>query len=379
VRATWAEIDLDAVEHNVANLRALAAPAAMCVVVKADGYGHGAAEVSRAALAAGADQLAVALVEEGAALREAGIDAPVLVLSEPPGDAFGDLVALGLEPTLYSEPAVHAVADAVAAAAAARTRPVPLGVHLKVDTGMHRVGAQPADAVAVAKAITARPELALASVWTHCAVADAPDDPFTAEQLRRFEASLAMLGDAGIDPPLRHAANSAAAIAHPAARYDMVRCGIAVYGVDPSPELAGMVDLEPALRLVSHVALVKEVAAGEALSYGQRYRLHHPSVVATVPIGYADGVRRDLSALGGEVLIRGRRRPIAGTVTMDQITVDCGDDRAVAPGDEVVLIGAQGGDRITAADWAVRLGTIGYEVVCGIGPRVPRRHLRTGR
>ncbi len=379
MRATWAEIDLDAVRRNVATLRAVAAPAGLCAVVKADGYGHGAVEVAQAALAAGADRLAVALVEEGADLRTGGIDAPVLVLSEAPRDAIGDVVALGLEPTVYSEPAVHAVADAVASVGTARSGPpapgrAPLGVHVKVDTGMHRVGAQPADIVRVAKAVTARPELALVSVWTHCAVADQPADPFTGEQLRRFEAALATLRDAGIDPALRHTANSAAAIAHPAARYDMVRCGIAVYGIDPSPELAGMAGLEPALQLVSHVAMVKEVAAGEALSYGQRYRLERPSVVATVPIGYADGVRRDLSALGGEVLIGGRRRPVAGTVTMDQITVDCGDDRGVAPGDEVVLIGTQGGERITATDWATRFGTIGYEVVCGIGPRVPRRY-----
>jgi alanine racemase len=168
-----------------------------------------------------------------------------------------------------------------------------------------------------------------------------------------------------------HAANSAGLIAHPASRYDLVRAGIALYGIDPCPELAGRVDLRPAMALKARVSYVKEVPAGDRISYGLRYRFDRPSTVATVPIGYADGVTRRLSAVGGEVLL-GRRRPIAGTVTMDQIMVDCGDDGAVAVGDEVVLIGSQGDDEITAADWARLLDTIGYEVICGVGARVPR-------
>jgi len=372
MRPTWAEVDLSAVAHNVELLRRLAAPAGLCAVVKADGYGHGAVEVGQAALDAGADYLAVAMAEEAEPLRDAGVLGRILVLSEPPAAAAGDVVLLCLEPTVYTEAGVAALADAVAAAGA----PDPLPVHLKVDTGMHRVGAQPAEAVAVAKAIGARPELALESVWTHCAVADEPADPFTAEQLRRFDEAVATLVAAGTAVPRRHAANSAATIAHPASRLDLVRCGIAVYGIDPSPPLAGAAELRPALRLVSQVSQVKSVAAGEALSYGQRYRLERDSVVATVPIGYADGVRRALGDLGGEVLIAGRRRLIAGTVTMDQITVDCGDDHRVRPGDEVVLIGRQGDDEITVTEWAERLGTIGYEIVCGIGPRVRRRYGR---
>jgi alanine racemase len=184
---------------------------------------------------------------------------------------------------------------------------------------------------------------------------------------------LTALDDAGIDVPLRHAANSAGALAHPDSRFDMVRCGIAVYGIPPSAPLAGVVDLRPALRLVSAVSHLKVVPAGSAISYGRRYTVERPSHIATVPIGYADGVRRALSATGGEVLIGGRRRPIAGTVTMDQLMVDLGDDESVSVGDEVVLIGRQGDEQITATDWADHLGTIGYEVVCGIGSRVPRR------
>jgi alanine racemase len=246
-------------------------------------------------------------------------------------------------------------------------------VHLKVDTGMHRVGCAPGDVVRLAKEIASEDRLRLASVWTHLAVADEPDDPFTGEQLERYRTALAAVEAAGIDVPLRHAANSAAALVHPAARFDLVRCGIAAYGIPPAPALAGVVALRPALRLVSRVSFVKVVPRGSALSYGRRYTVDQPSVIATVPIGYADGVRRSLSAAGGEVLVGGRRRPIAGTVTMDQMLVDCGDDQAVAVGDEVVLIGAQGDDEVTATECAERLGTIGYEVVCGIGPRVPRR------
>ncbi|MBI2708798.1 MAG: alanine racemase [Actinobacteria bacterium] len=399
IRPTWAEIDLGAIEHNVRAVLAHVAPARLCAVVKADGYGHGAVPVTRAVLAAGADGVAVALVEEGADLRAAGIDAPVLVLSEPaPADAH-DVVALGLEPTVYSAPGIAALAHAAAAGGAADAAadaadaaggarravrgaegggaPAPLPVHLKVDTGMHRVGAPPEDAVALARMVALRPELELASVWTHCAVADEPEHPLTSLQLERFEAVVSELEAAGLRPPELHVANSAAALSLPGARFDMVRCGISLYGIDPSPALAGLVDLRPALRLVSHVGLVKRVDAGEALSYGQRYRLERPSTIATVPIGYADGVRRSWSEVGGQVLVRGRRRPVAGTVTMDQLLVDCGDD-PVEVGDEVVLIGRQGGEEITANQMAARLGTIGYEIVCAIGPRVPRRHRCAG-
>jgi len=381
VRSTWAEIDLSAVEHNIVRLRELVAPAALVAVVKADGYGHGAVAVAEAALAAGAVGLAVALVEEGATLRAAGVDAPVLLLAEPPPSDAADVVAHDLQPAVYTEVGIIALADAVACARSQRAAPDPVGplvVHLKVDTGMHRVGVQPAEAVAVAKVIGARTELRLGSVWTHCAVADEPDEPFTAEQLDRFARTVVDLAAAGVEVPARHAANSAAAIAHPEARLDLVRCGIAIYGIDPSPALAGRADLCPALRLVSRVSHVKVVAAGEALSYGQRYRLDADTVVATIPIGYADGLRRRLSATGATVLVHGRRRPVAGTVTMDQITVDCGDDHSVSVGDEVVLIGHQGDDEIPVSEWAERLDTIGYEIVCGIGPRVPRTYTNRG-
>ena len=365
---SWAEIDLAAVRTNAERLAALAAPAQLCAVVKANGYGHGAVEVARAGLAGGATSLAVALVDEGLELRAAGIDAPVLVLAEPPHESMPDVVAANLVPTLYTEEGVEE-----AAKAAARSDR-PLDVHVKVDTGMHRVGAEPAAALDVIAAVVERSELHLAGVWTHLAVADEPDNPFTGEQLDRFDRVLAELEARGIECGIVHAANSAGAIAHPRSRRDLVRCGIALYGVAPAPELADALELLPAMSVKARVSMVRRVAAGDGISYGLRYRFERPSTVATVPLGYADGVPRALSAAGGEVLIGGRRRPIAGTVTMDQLMVDCGDD-AVVRGDEVVLIGAQGGERVTADEWADKLGTIAYEVVCGIGPRVPRIHV----
>jgi alanine racemase len=262
--------------------------------------------------------------------------------------------------------------------AAATARPEgagPLAVHLKVDTGMHRVGAAPDTAVAVAAAVDRARGLHLASVWTHLAVADEPDRPETGVQLERFDAAAAAIETAGIAVPERHAANSAGTIAHPDARYDLVRAGIAVYGIAPSPALAGAVPLRPALRLVSAVSHVKEVPPGEGVSYGLRWAPAVTTTVATVPLGYADGVRRRLGGLGAEVLIGGRRCPIAGTVTMDQITVDCGPGATVARGDEVVLIGRQGDEEVTADEWADRLGTIGYEITCGLGPRLPRTYI----
>ncbi len=363
MRPTWAEVDLGAVAHNVALLVERSAPAEVCAVVKADGYGHGAVPVAQAALGAGATWLAVALVEEAAELRAAGIDAPLLVLSEPRPEEFDEVADLALRVTLYTP-------EGVRAAGAVGGR---LAVHLKVDTGMHRVGAQPQHVVALARSVVAAPSLELEALWTHCAVADEPERPFTAEQLTRFDAVLADLAAAGIEVPLTHAANSAGAIAHPAARRSLVRVGIAVYGIDPSPELAGMLALQPALRLRSEVSLVKRVAAGEGISYGLHHTFERDATVATVPVGYADGVRRRLGLLHQEVLVGGRRCPIVGVVTMDQLMVDCGDD-PVAVGDEVVLLGRQGDDEVRATEWAAALDTIGYEITCALGPRVPRRY-----
>lgn len=367
-RATVAEIDLSAIAHNVGVMKEFAGDARVLAVVKANGYGHGAVPVAETALAAGAHGLCVALVQEGVELRRAGIEAPILVLSEQLIEQVGDLVAHGLIATAYSTHYIDALASE-----AKRLDVVGHEVHLKIDTGMNRVGAAPSNAVELAGRIIARsPQLSLGGVFTHLATADGPDPTETRAQLSRFDLALAELHRAGVDPGWVHAANSAATIAHPDARRDMVRAGIALYGIAPDVSMTPLCGrLRPALTLRSRVSYVKRVAAGEGVSYGLRHRFATATTVATVPLGYADGVPRGLGLSGGQVLIAGRRRPIVGVVTMDQLMVDCGDDE-IRVDDEVVLIGRQGSESIDANEWGSLLGTIGYEVVCAISARVPR-------
>ena len=364
-RWAWAEVDLGAIRANAEHMVSVAAPAAVWAVVKADGYGHGALQVSRAALQGGASGLCVALAQEGIALREAGLDCPILVLSEQPPSELPGAIRAGLDLTVYSYAQLEAVA-----ASGGHDHPV----HLKVDTGMHRVGASAHDALGLADAIDESAAVRLVGLWTHLAMADEPADPFTAFQIAAFEDVVTSLTVAGHRPSLVHAANSAATLAHRSAHFDMVRAGISIYGISPSPALSGdSAALRPALSLHARVSHVKQVRAGAGISYGLRHHFDGDSVVATLPLGYADGVPRRLFSGGGEVLIGGRRRPIVGVVTMDQLMVDCGTDE-VAIGDEAVLIGSQGGEEITAEEWADRLGTIGYEVVCGISARIERRY-----
>ncbi len=363
-----ATVDLDAVAHNVALLAALVAPAPLCAVVKADGYGHGALAVAHAAVRAGAGWLAVATVEEASELRASRLEVPLLLLSEPRPTEMRAAVALGCRVVVWSASTAHAL-DA-AALAAGTTVPI----HVKVDTGMHRVGVDPMGIVELAGIVAAAEGLELEGLMTHCPVADEPGNPFTAAQLERFGALLAELDAAGLRPPMVHAANSAAVIEHPTSHLDLARCGIAIYGVAPSPAQEGRLDLRPALRLTTCVHDVRRVAAGEGVSYGHRFRPEVDSTIATVPVGYADGVPRQLGVVGGEVLVGGRRRAVVGAVTMDQLMIDCGDDD-VEVGDEVVLLGGQGDERIEPWEWAERLGTIAYEIVTRIGPRVPRDHI----
>lgn len=377
MRAARADIDLEAIAHNVRTLAAHAAPAQLCAVIKADGYGHGAIAVGQAALEAGADWLAVALIEEGAVLRKAGITAPILILSQPRLDDFDAAVHYDLRLAVYTAEGIEAACDAASAEGKVAK------LHLKVNTGMNRVGAQPEDIKGLAERIAKRPEVEFEALWTHCAVADEPEHDFTTEQLDRFDAVVRDLEEAGLRPTMLHAANSAATIDHPRARLDLVRCGISIYGIAPSPALQDRLALRPALRLGAEVSMVKRVRAGERISYGLRHEFDAATTVVTVPIGYADGVPRALAKAGAEVLIHGRRCPIVGTVTMDQIMVDVGA-LDVEVGDEVILIGTQvdpagrGADplEITADEWAEHLGTIAYEIVCGIGPRVPRFYRR---
>ncbi len=372
-RWAWAEIDLRAVRHNVQVVRRLVAPAGVLAVVKADGYGHGAEAVARAALDAGAVGLGVALVQEGIELRDAGITAPILLMSQQPLEQSADIVAHDLTPTVYDSASIDSFEQA--ASSAGRTRRTAVGVHIKVDTGMRRVGCRPDEVATLVKHIEAADGIRLAGVFTHLAIADEPDDPFTDSQLQRFDESLAQVMEASSDRQriVVHAANSAGALAHPASRHSFVRLGIAMYGVEPGDAVASLCgDLEPVMSLKARVSFVKRVAEHDRISYGLRHRFVSQTNVATVPIGYADGVPRRLFQTGGHVLIGGRRRPIVGVVTMDQLMVDCGDDHVVV-GDEVVLLGCQGDERVRAEEWAARLDTIPYEVTCAISKRIDRR------
>jgi alanine racemase len=362
-----ARIDLGAIERNCARLASAAAPAALCAVVKADGYGHGAVPAARAAQAGGARWLAVATADEAVALRAAGIEGPLLVM--------GALSAQELTGALRARADVVAWREPFARAIAAHPDGRDVGVHVKLDTGMGRLGTRDADEAArVADAVVEAPRLRLAGAMTHFATSD--DDPaFAREQLARFmpwaEALRARHGDL-----LLHAANSAAALGIPEARLDMVRCGIAAYGMDPFGEDPARHGLEPALELRSYVAEVKPLAPGESVGYGRRFVAAAPTWIGTIPVGYGDGVRRALTN-DCDVLVGGRRVPLVGTVSMDNVTVDLGPEPPER-GAEAVLIGAQGGERVLAEEWARRLGTINYEITCGISARVPREHHRDG-
>jgi alanine racemase len=365
-RPTVAVVDLGAIRHNVKTLKPPAAE--VMAVVKANGYGHGSVQVARAAQAAGATWLGVALVEEGIVLRDAGITCRILVLSEFPPGSEKEALSAGLIPTVYTDEGLHRLSEA------ARAMGRSVGVHIKVDTGMHRVGIHPDTVVPFVFGVVDA-GFEVEGLWTHFAKSEEREDPFTEWQLKRFNAVSAMLKERGVVPRFRHAANSAAIISLPESQLDVVRLGIAMYGLSPGPELLAELGrkLRPAMSLRSSVAMVKRVDAGEAISYGQRYSLRQPSTIATVPVGYADGYSRPLSGKA-EVLIRGRRYPVAGTITMDQLMVDCGDD-PVETGDEVVLIGSQGDERISTDQIAEWMGTISYEVVCGVSERVPREYV----
>lgn len=367
MRPSWIEIDLDAIEHNAREIAAHIAPAQLCAVVKADAYGHGDVPVAEAAMRGGAALLAVALVEEGVRLREADVTDPIVVLSEPRLADTSMVVTHDLTPTAYRVEFVERLAQEAEAVGN-----VPYPVHLKVDTGMHRVGAPVATALEVARAIHADPRLELAGVYTHFSVAD-EDHAFTLQQNAELMSFLDMLAAEGIKPRLVHAANTAAAFDLPETRHSLCRVGLGLYGMRPTPDSGANLDLRPAMRVVSHVAYVLELARGARPSYGRIRTLTADAHTATVPIGYADGVSRRLSHTGA-VLIRGKRYSLAGMVTMDMIVVDVGQD-PVACGDEVVLLGTQGEETIRAEEWADQLGTVGYEVVCHFGPRLPRRYV----
>ncbi|AHY45964.1 alr: alanine racemase [Rubrobacter radiotolerans] len=355
---TWAEVDLSALRHNVRTLRRRAADTPLMAVVKADAYGHGAPRIARAAVEAGADSLAVVTVEEGEELRRAGVDAPVLVFTDLPPEELRRARALGFTVTAHSTQSARLIASVGG-----------LKAHLKVNTGMNRWGVEPEE---VGEAVRLLGD-SMTGVYTHFACADDPDGPGRREteaQIRTFERVLAARSFAGT---LVHAANSAGTLWWPAARYGCVRPGVALYGLHPAggdPEGEG---LRPVMALKSYVASVRRLAPGEGVSYGFTYRAARETAAATVPVGYAEGYRRALSGRS-EALIGGRRRPLLGRITMDASVFECDADTQV--GDEVVLLGEQGPERVTAEELGRLAGTINYEVTTGVNPRrVERRYV----
>ncbi len=368
-----ASVDLDAVRHNVAVLAATARGVAVMAVVKADGYGHGAVPVARAALEAGAGWLGVCTLDEALDLRAAGIDAPVLSWLHLPDEDFAPAIAAGIDLSVSSR--VHLAAVLSGAARAGRA----VRLHLKVDTGLGRNGAAAADwpdLLDDAAKAQAGGAAEVVAVWSHLAHADEPDHPVLDVQAARLDAAWRAAVDRGLTP-MRHLANSGATLTRPDLHLDLVRPGIAVYGLDPLGRPVAETPLRPAMTLSARVALVKRVPAGEGVSYGHAWTAPDDTTLALLPIGYADGVPRRLNAEGRmTVLLGGRSRPVVGRICMDQLVVDCGPDGGgVRVGDRAVLLGPGGSGEPTAQDWADELGTIHYEVVTGVHLRRVHRTL----
>lgn len=370
IRPTWAEVNLDHIAHNVREFRRiLPAQTRIMGTVKADGYGHGAVQVARQVLAAGSDYLAVACVEEGAELRRAGIEAPVLVLGFTPPAAADEVVRWNLTQTVFQTELVDALAEA-AAALGKKAR-----VHVKVDTGMGRIGLQAEEAADFISAVQDRKGIELEGVFSHFATADEANKTYAQGQIVRWKKLLAELEKRRIRIPLRHIANSAAAIEYPDMAYDMVRIGISLYGLYPSKEVnRSKVQLRQALRFITRVVHLKTLPRGAGVSYGAARVQREQAVIATLPVGYGDGYSRRLSGKA-EVLIRGKRAPVIGRICMDQCMVDVTGIEGVSLGDEAVLYGGQGNDCISLDEVAGWAGTISYEISCGLGKRVPRKYV----
>jgi alanine racemase len=365
-RWAWAEVDLSAIAHNTTVLKGRTVPGALFMaVVKADGYGHGAVEVARAALAAGADRLGVATVQEAVQLRRAEILAPIQLLSEPPTSTI-DII---LEHDLI--PAVTTREFAGALGRAAAPRGVDARYHLKVDTGMNRIGVKAEDAPKFAAMLSEFPGLALEGTFTHFATADVPGDWDVSRQLKRFNDTLSGMRSERVDPGIVHAANSPATILVPDAHFDMVRCGIALYGLQPAPSTRGEIDLRPALSVKARATLVKRIGIGEGVSYGLTWHAGAQTNIATLPLGYADGVHRVLSGRM-PVLFGGRRCSQVGRICMDQLMVEIPRAVEALRGDEFVLVGTQGTEEIVLDELADLADTINYELACGLGSRLER-------
>ena len=362
-----ARIDAEAVRANCARLASvLAEGAELCAVVKADGYGHGADICANAALAGGATRLAVATAGEAEQIGRRLQHVPLLTMGALTAEEVDVAISAGSELSVWQEDFMRLVADR------ARAHGHPARLHVKYDSGMGRLGNRSVEeVVALARACAENPNLKLVGVWTHFATADELDSDYFDEQLSRFDVVAATV-KAEHPEVMVHAANSAAVLREQRSHYDMARCGVAIYGLDPFQRDPAEHGLLPALSLCSHVADVKHFSAGESAGYGRKWKAPVDTWVGVVPLGYGDGVRRALTN-NADVLVRGHRRPLVGTVSMDNITIDLGPETDVTPGDEAVLIGRQGEEAILAEEVAKRLETINYEVTCAISPRVPRR------
>ncbi len=368
-RPTWAEVNLDALVQNFRTLQSILVPAEtgtsrLIPVLKANAYGHGAIPCARALAAAGATAFGVALVEEGEALRAAGIAKEILVLEGSWPGQEDSLARLDLTATVYSPEGVRRLEDA------GRRRNSPINVHIKIDTGMGRLGVSWDRLEPALGALRETTFLRLRGVYSHLAAAEEEDTNYTDEQIRRFEYSLLQIRRSGLDPGEVHIANSAGLLFHPRLRSQTARPGIALYGYSPSP-IRGRELFRPVMTVKSRIGWLHQVPEGESIGYNRHFIASRQTRIATVPIGYADGYRRDLAGKAG-VIVRDRWAEVLGAISMDMIVIDVTDLPEVCPGEEAVLLGAGSKCRFDAADWASRLGTIPYEVLCGIGSRIPR-------
>ena len=363
-RAAWAEIDLGALRHNYREIKScIRGGAKLCAVVKADAYGHGAVRCARVAVEEGAEYLAVATVSEAIELREAGFAQPILLLGLILPDEAASVVAYDITQALCELP----LAEALSAEAVRQHKTVK--VHLKVETGMGRIGARPEEIGALALQIAALPNLEIEGIFSHFATADGRDKTFAQVQLRRFLAACESCAQGGVQIPLRHIAESAAILEIPEAHLDMVRAGVIQYGLWPSDEVTHPIELRPVMKLCAKVVFLKNLHRGETIGYGRTWQAQRESRIATLPLGYADGYIRAYGAAHAQVLLKGRRAPLAGRVCMDQVMVDVTDIPDVREGDTAVLFGSP---ELTADEAAAWLQTINYEVTCLVSSRVPR-------
>lgn len=363
----WVEIDLAALTHNVKQLKNLLSPQTeLMAVVKADAYGHGAVAVSQTALSAGASWLGVATIPEGIELREAGIEAPILLLGAThTAQQVKAIAQWHLQPTICTAKQALIFSEVLVSLNQS------LPVHTKLDTGMSRLGAPWQEATEFVQLVKGLPNLTLASIYSHLATADSPDTAVMKEQHQRFERAIAQIKTSGINPIRLHLANSAAALADPDLHYDLVRVGLATYGLYPAPHLQNVVDLKPAMQVKAKVTQVKTIEAGTGVSYGYQFIAQRQTKIAVVSVGYADGIPRNLSNKM-QVLVKGKLVPQVGAVTMDQLMLDVTDIPDLEVGEVVTLLGKDGENQITADDWAATLGTISWEIVCGFKHRLPR-------